>query len=68
MNINENFRNERENLRKWRGLRIKLLIMALIFNESLARGDVADEWRQSNVFLVFIIGENMMLLTIDRCR
>ena len=24
-------------------------ILALIFNESLARGDVPDEWRQANV-------------------
>ena len=28
-------------------------ILALIFNESLARGDVPDEWRQSNVPPVF---------------
>ena len=29
------------------------LILALIFNESLARGDVPDEWRQANVSTVF---------------
>ena len=29
------------------------LILALIFNESLARGDVPDEWRQANVSPVF---------------
>ena len=28
-------------------------ILALIFNESLARGDVPDEWRQANVSPVF---------------
>ena len=28
-------------------------ILALIFNESLARGDVPDEWRQVNVSPVF---------------
>ena len=29
-------------------------ILALILNESLARGDVPDEWRQANVSRVFI--------------
>ena len=45
-------------------------ILALIFNESLARRDVPDEWGQANVFPVFKKGENMMQLTtgIDRCR
>ena len=43
-------------------------ILALIFNESLARGDVPGEWRQTNVSLVVKKGENMMQLTIDRCR
>ena len=28
-------------------------ILVLIFNESLALGDVPDEWRQANVFPVF---------------
>ena len=28
-------------------------ILAFIFNESLARGDVLDEWQQANVSLVF---------------
>ena len=32
-------------------------ILALIFNKSLARGDVPDEWRQANVSLVFQKGE-----------
>ena len=32
-------------------------ILALIFNESLARGDVPDEWRQVNVSPVFKKGE-----------
>ena len=32
-------------------------ILALIFNESLARGDVPDEWRQANVSPVFKKGE-----------
>ena len=32
-------------------------ILALIYNESLARGDVPDEWRQANVSLVFKKGE-----------
>ena len=43
-------------------------ILALIFNETLARGDVPDEWRQANVSPVFKKGENMMLLITDRCR
>ena len=43
-------------------------ILALIFNESLARGDVPDELRQANVSPVFKKGENMMLLITDRCR
>ena len=32
-------------------------ILALIYNESLARGDVPDEWRQTNVSPVFKKGE-----------
>ena len=28
-------------------------ILALIYNESLAQGNVADDWRHANVFLVF---------------
>ena len=32
-------------------------ILALIFNESLARGDVPDEWRQANVSPLFKKGE-----------
>ena len=43
-------------------------ILALIFNESLVRDHVPDEWRQANVSPVFKKGEkNMMQLTIDRC-
>ena len=41
-------------------------ILALIFNESLARGDVPDEWRQANVSPVLV--KNMTLLITDRCR
>ena len=43
-------------------------ILALIFNESLARGDVPDEWRQANVSPVFKKVKNMTLLITDRCR
>ena len=32
-------------------------ILALIYNKSLARGDVPDEWRQANVSPVFKKGE-----------
>ena len=32
-------------------------ILALIYNESLARGDAPDEWRQENVSSVFKKGE-----------
>ena len=32
-------------------------ILALIFDKSLAQGDVPDEWRQANVSLVFKKGE-----------
>ena len=32
-------------------------ILALIFNETLARGDVLDDWRQAYVSLVFKKGE-----------
>ena len=32
-------------------------ILALIYNESLARGDVPDEWGQANVSLVFKMSE-----------
>ena len=43
-------------------------ILALISNESLARGDVPDEWRQANVSWSLKKVKNMMQLTIDRCR
>ena len=43
-------------------------ILALIFNESLARGDVPDEWRQANVSPVFKKVKNMMQPTKDQCR
>ena len=43
-------------------------ILALIFNVSLARGDVPDEWRQANASPVFKRVKNMMLIIIDRCR
>ena len=33
------------------------LILALIYNESLARDEVLDEWRQANVSPVFKKGE-----------
>ena len=32
-------------------------ILALIYNESLAQGNVPDDWRQANVSLVFKKGE-----------
>ena len=32
-------------------------ILALIYNESLARGDEPDEWPKANVFPVFKMGE-----------
>ena len=32
-------------------------ILALIYNESLARGDIPDEWGQANVSPVFKKGE-----------
>ena len=46
-------------------------ILALIFNESLARGDVPDEWRQANVSPVFKKGEiydaaNYRLVSLTR--
>ena len=43
-------------------------ILALIYNESLARGEVPDEWRQANVSRVFKKVKNTMLLTTGRCR
>ena len=43
-----------------------MAILALIFNESLARGDVPDEWQRANVSRRKI--KNMMQLTIDQCR
>ena len=32
-------------------------ILALIYNESLVRGNVPDDWRQANVYLVLMKGE-----------
>ena len=43
-------------------------ILALIFNESLARGDVPDEWRQAYVSRSLKKVKNMTLLITDRCR
>ena len=43
-------------------------ILALIYNESLARGDVPDEWRQANVSPVIKKRKNSMLLTTGRFR
>ena len=43
-------------------------MLALIFNESLARGDVPDEWRQANVYPFFKKVKSMVQLTIDWCR
>ena len=44
-------------------------ILALIYNESLVRGEIPDEWRQAIVSPVFKKGEkNTMLLTTGRCR
>ena len=50
-------------------------ILALIFNETLARGDVPDEWRQANVSPVFKKGEKYdaanyrpVLLTCICCK
>ena len=41
-------------------------ILTLIFNESLAWGDVPDEWRQANVSPIFKKGEKYDAAT-DRC-
>ena len=43
-------------------------ILALIFDESLARGNVPDEWRQANVSPVFKKVKNRMQLIIDQCH
>ena len=47
------------------------IILALIFNESLPRGDV-PEWQMSGDKQMFLQSlkkvKNIMLLTIDRCR
>ena len=43
-------------------------ILALIYNDSLAQGDVPDEWRQANVSPVFKRVKNTMLLTTSQCR
>ena len=43
-------------------------ILAYIYNESLAQGNVPDDWRQANVAPVFKKVRNMTLQIIDRCR
>ena len=40
-------------------------MLALIYNESLAKGTVPDDWRQANVAPVFKKGEKYI---IDRCH
>ena len=43
-------------------------ILAYIYNESLAQGNVPDDWRQANVAPVFKKVRNMTQQIIDRCR
>ena len=43
-------------------------ILAYIYNESLAQGNVQDDWRQANVAPVFKKVRNMTLQMIYRCR
>ena len=43
-------------------------ILALIFNESLARCDVPDDWRQAKISLSLKKVKNMMLPITDRCH
>ena len=43
-------------------------ILALIYNESLAQGNVQGDWRHANLSPVFKKGENTMLRTTDRCQ
>ena len=45
-----------------------VLVLALIYNESLAHGTEPDDWRQVNVAPVFKNGESMIQQIIDRCR
>ena len=43
-------------------------ILAYIYNESLAQGNVPDDWRQANVAPVFKKVRNMTPQIIDPCR
>ena len=43
-------------------------ILALIYSESLARGQVPDEWRQTNVSPVFKKGEKYDAANYRPCR
>ena len=46
-------------------------MLALIYNESLAQGNVPDDWRQANGASVFKKGEKYnaaKVLIIDRCH
>ena len=44
------------------------LILAFIYNESLAQGTVPDDWRQASVARCIRKVRNMMQLITDRCR
>ena len=43
-------------------------ILALIYNESLARGNVPDEWRKQMFLRSLKRVKNTMLLTTGQCR
>ena len=45
-----------------------VLVLALIYNESLAHDTVPDDWRQVNVAPLFKNGGNMIQQIIDRFR
>ena len=52
----------------WKSVAMRSLLLALVFIESVVRGDVPDDWQQGIGYPAFKKAKNMMLLIIDWCH